>query len=73
MNEKDAEAERGKMPRLEPNTDNEGDHEMEANAFERMFQDDVKWTLNSVDDMCVEDDPEVQRVAQDYAYYDENT
>ena len=44
--------ERGKMPRLEPNADDDGDHEMQANAVERMFHVDMTWTLKSVEDMC---------------------
>ena len=46
---------------------------METNMVERMFQDDMKWGLNSVDDMCEIEDPELHRRAADYGYYDENT
>ena len=68
------EAKRPKLPGGErPNADPEGDQEMEVSMLERMCQDDFKWNLNNVEDMCEEDAPELRQATADYAYYDENT
>ena len=45
--------------------DPDGDQEMAVSMVERMYQDDMKWTLNSVDDMCEKDDPEMERMTND--------
>ena len=45
----------------------------EMNLMERMFQDDMKWTLNQVEDMCDGENPELHRTVADFSYYDENT
>ena len=48
-----ADHKRMKLPDGErPNTDIEGDQEMETNMAERMYQDDFKWNLDYVEDMC---------------------
>ena len=31
---------------------------METNMVERLFQDDMKWDLNSTEDMCEKESPE---------------
>ena len=41
--------------------------------MERLFQDDMKWDVNNTEDMCAKEDPDLQRRAADYAYYDENS
>ena len=46
---------------------------METNIVERLFQDDMKWEVNNTEDMCEKDNPELQRMAADYAYFDENS
>ena len=46
---------------------------METNLVERLFQDDMKWDLNSAEDMCEKESPELERMASDYSYYDENS
>ena len=46
---------------------------METNIVERLFQDDMKWDLHNTGDMCEKEDPELQRKAADYSYYDENS
>ena len=46
---------------------------METNLVERLFQDDMKWEVNNTADMCEKEDPELQRRAADYSYFDENT
>ena len=46
---------------------------METNMVERMFQDDMKWNLNTIEDMCEKENPDLLRRAADYAYFDENT
>ena len=61
-------------PVVEEHTiDPDGDQEMAVSMVERMYQDDLKWTLGSVDDMCAKDDPEMDRMVKDFAYYDEIT
>ena len=57
----------------EPNTDSQGDQQMETNLIERLFQDDFKWNLNNVEDMCEKDDQELKQKMADYSYFDENT
>ena len=59
-----------KRQKIEPKNE---DAPMETNMVERLFQDDMKWDLNSAEDMCAKEDPELQRRAADYAYYDENS
>ena len=46
---------------------------METNMVERLFQDDMKWDLNSAEDMCEKESPELERMAADYSHYDENS
>ena len=46
---------------------------METNIVERLFQDDMKWGLHNIEDMCEQEDPELRRKAADYSYYDENS
>ena len=46
---------------------------METNLVERLFQDDMRWEVNNTADMCEKEDPELQRRAADYSYFDENT
>ena len=46
---------------------------MTVDAMERMYQDDMRLPLGSMDDMCEADDAEMERMVGDYAYYDENT
>ena len=47
--------------------------DMETNLMERMFQDDMKWTLDRVEDMCEEENHELRRAVADISFYDENT
>ena len=54
--EEDQEKKRTKHAQgAEPEVDDEGDQVMETSALERMFQDDFKWTLNCVEDLCALD------------------
>ena len=46
---------------------------METNIIERLCQDDMRWDLHTVEDMCEKEDPELQRKIADYSYFDENT
>ena len=46
---------------------------METNIVERLFQDDMKWDLHKAEDMCEQEDPELQRKIADYSYFDANT
>ena len=46
---------------------------METSIVERLFQDDMKWDVNNVEDMCEKEDPELQQRSADYAYFDENS
>ena len=55
-----------------PNTDIEGDQEMETNVAERMYQDDFKRNLDYVD-MCEDEASELKQTMADCACYDENT
>ena len=59
-----------KRQRTEPSVEEEP---METNMVERMFQDDMKWNLNTIEDMCEKENPDLLRRAADYAYFDENT
>ena len=69
-----ADSKRLKLPDGErPNTDFEGDQEMETNMAERMYQDDFKWNLDYVEDMCEDEAPGLKQTMADYACYDENT
>ena len=56
-----------------PNTDIEGDQEMETNMAERMHQDDFKWNLDYVEDMCEDEATNLKQTMADYAHHDENT
>ena len=72
--EEGGEAKRRKSPEgARPLQDHEGDEKMEVNMAERVFQDDMKWNVDAVEDMCEEEDPELQRWAADFSYFDENT
>ena len=53
--------------------DADGDQAMAANMVERLFQDDMQWALNNVEDMCEKENPELQRYLADYSYFDENS
>ena len=57
----------------DPDADGEGDRDMDVSHVERLMQDDLQWSLNTLEDMCVVDDPELQRYIADYSYFDENT
>ena len=57
----------------EHDADPDGDHEMAVSMVERLYQDDMKWTVNSVDDMCAKDEPDMSRMVNDFAYFDEIT
>ena len=59
-----------KRQKVEPKSE---ETHMETNIVERLFQDDMKWDLNSAEDMCEKAPPELQRMAADYSYYDENS
>ena len=59
-----------KRQKTEPRVEEEP---METNMVERMFQDDMKWNLNTIEDMCEKENPDLLRRAADYAYFDENT
>ena len=41
--------------------------------MENPYQDDMKWTVSEVSDMCVPDDPTIKNTVDDMAYFDENT
>ena len=47
--------------------------DMDVSTIERLCQDDMRWTVDSLDDMCEAANPELERMSQDYSYYDENT
>ena len=65
-----ADHKRMKLPDGEtPNTDIEGDQELETNMAERMYQDDFKWNLDHVEDMCEDEATELKQTMADYAYY----
>ena len=49
------------------------DQTMETSMVERMFQDDMKWNIDSLDDMCEKDNVDLVRSIGDYSYFDENT
>ena len=36
-------------------------------------QNDMKWTVSEVSDMCIPDDPFIKNIVDDMAYFDENT
>ena len=59
-----------KRQKIEPEHD---ENPMETSIVERLCQDDMRWNLHNVEDMCEEEDPELQRKIADYSYYDENT
>ena len=59
-----------KRQKIEPKSE---ETHMETNMVERLFQDDMKWDLNSAEDMCEKDSPELERMATDCSYYDENS
>ena len=40
---------------------------------ENPYQDDMKWTVSEVSDMCIPDDPKIKNTVDDMAYFDENT
>ena len=44
-----------------------------TNAEENLYQDDMKWIINEVSDMCIPEDPTVRNMMEDMAYFDENT
>ena len=44
-----------------------------TNMEENPYQDDMKWTVSEVSDMCIPDDPIIKNTADDMAYFDENT
>ena len=69
-----ADSKRMKLPDgKRPNTDFEGDQEMETNLAEPMYQDDFEWNLAYVEDMCEDEAAELKQTMADHAYYDENT
>ena len=59
-----------KRQKIEPSVEEEP---METNMVERMFQDDMRWNLDTIEDMCEKENPDLLRRAADYAYFDENT
>ena len=44
---------------LEFDVDGEGYQDMSVSLVERLYQDDMKWTLNTVEDMCKKEDDEI--------------
>ena len=40
---------------------------------ETSFQDDTKWTVNNVSDLCIPEHPAIKTAMDDMAFYDENT
>ena len=44
-----------------------------TNMEESSYQDDMKWTVSEVSDMCIPDDPAIKNTMDDMAYLDENT
>jgi hypothetical protein len=46
---------------------------MEISRIEKLFQEDFKWQVNALSDMCAPDDITVQELMNDIAYFDENT
>ena len=44
-----------------------------TNVEENPYQDDMRWTVSEVSDMCIPDDPIIKNTVDDMAYFDENT
>ena len=44
-----------------------------TNMEENPYQDDMKWTVSEVSDMCIPDDPIIKNTVDGMAYFDENT
>ena len=59
-----------KRQKIEPQ---DAENPMETNIVERLCQDDMRWDLHNTEDMCEKEDPELQRKAADFSYYDENS
>ena len=66
---------RGVKRELEHQDENERDDEDVdiANVEGNIFQDDMKWTVNIVSDLCIPEDPAIKTAMDDMAHYDENT
>ena len=55
-------------------TKEQSDHNMDiTNLEENLYQDDMKWTINEVSDMCEPVDPMIHQMMLDMEYFDENT
>ena len=44
-----------------------------TNTKENPYQDDMKWTVSEVSDVCIPDDPTIKNTVDDVAHFDENT
>lgn len=49
------------------------DEDATMSLVERLMQEDVRWTVSEIGDMCAPECPEVQRCIADMSYYDEVT
>ena len=49
------------------------DQDADVSMIEKLMQEDMKWHLDHVSDMCEPSHDEIGRGAVDFAYYDENT
>jgi hypothetical protein len=47
--------------------------DVEVSMVERLMQEDMKWGINGVSDMCEQDHEDIRRIETDMQYYDENT
>ena len=58
---------------MDPAVEHVDNKELETKLMERMLQDDMKWTLNHVEDMCEGENQELLRVVADISYENEKT